>query len=181
MTGWQRRPFFAGRHDALCDWLREPGSLTARLKRRGAFRIELLGQSLCHANRDECAALGIRPRTPCWVREVALYCAGEPVIFAHTVLPAAPRGVLGRWFARLGTRSLGSLLFAHPGFVRGKLAFARIDARHPLHAPASAALGLPAAGAFAARRCTHRFRRQSVLVSEVFSPRLAKPGTSGTR
>lgn len=172
MTGWPQRPFFAGRHETLRDWLCEPGSLTARLKRRGVFRIELLGQSLRHANRDECAALGIAPRTPCWVREVVLFCDGEPVIFAHTVLPAAPRGVLGRWFARLGTRSLGSLLFAHPGFVRGRLAFARLGAGHPLHAPASAVLGLAPRGGFAARRCTHRFGRQTVLVSEVFSPRL---------
>ncbi|MFC5303442.1 chorismate--pyruvate lyase family protein [Azospira restricta] len=170
MSGWQCRPR-GGIAPALRDWLCEPGSLTARLKRRGAFRIELLRQELRHANADECAALGIRPRTPCWVREVALYCDAQPAIFAHTVLPAAPQGVLGRWFARLGTRSLGSLLFAHPGFVRGGLAFARIDARHPLFAAAVAALGRPPAG-FHARRCTHRFGRQTVLVTEVFSPRL---------
>ncbi|MBI2307879.1 MAG: chorismate lyase [Rhodocyclales bacterium] len=173
-SGWRRRPFFAGRDVAWRDWLCEAGSLTARLKRRGAFRIELLNQGVRHANRDECAALGIAARTPCWVREVVLYCDGQPVIFAHTVLPAAPRGVLGRWFARLGTRSLGSLLFAHPGFVRGRLAFARLGIRHPLHAPAAAALGRMPPDGFYARRCTHRFRRQAVLVTEVFSPLLAE-------
>ncbi len=173
MTGWHRRPLFAGRHDALRDWLCEPDSLTARLKRRGAFRIALLRQERARANADECAALGISPRTPCWVREVVLHCDGLPAIFAHTVLPASPRGVLGRWFARLGTRSLGSLLFAHPGFVRGELAFARLATPHPLHAPAVAALGRPPAGGFRARRCTHRFGGQAVLVTEVFAPRLA--------
>ena len=175
MADWHRRPFFAGRHGALRDWLCEPDSLTARLRRRGAFRIVLLRQELARANADECAVLGISPRTPCWVREVVLYCDGLPAIFAHTVLPALPRGVLGRWFARLGTRSLGSLLFAHPGFVRGGLAFARLDAWHPLHAPAAKAFGRSLAGAsgnFRARRCTHRFGGQAVLVTEVFSPEL---------
>lgn len=179
MAGWHDRPFFAGRHDALRDWLREPGSLTARLKRRGAFRLLLVRQELRRANADECAALGVAPRAPCWVREVVLHCDGAPVVFAHTVLPALPRGVVGRWFARLGTRSLGSLLFAHPGFARGELAFARLDARHPLYAPALAALGRPPAGVFRARRCAHRFGGQRVLVTEVFSPALG--GEAGQR
>lgn len=175
MAVWRRRPFFAGPRDALRDWLCEPASLTARLKRRGMFRLVLLSQLRRPANADECAALGIAPRAPCWVREVVLHCDGEPLIFAHTALPTEPRGIVGRWFARLGTRSLGSLLFAHPGFARGDLAFARLDARHPLHARAVAALGRPEApaGTFRARRCVHRFSGQRVLVTEVFSPALA--------
>lgn len=176
MRRWHPRPLFVGHRDPLRDWLREPGSLTARLKRRGAFRVDLLRQGLRHANADECAVLGIAARTPCWVREVALFCDGQPLIFAHTVLPAVPRGSLGRWLARLGTRSLGSLLFAHPGFVRGELGFARIDRHHPLHAPAAAVFGRTD-GDLPARRCTHRFRRQRVLVTEVFSPRLGEPET----
>ncbi len=170
---WQSRPSGVWNSGGLRNWLCEPGSLTARLKRCGDFRVVLLRQSLSHPNADECSALGLpasAARSPCWVREVVLYCAGEPVIFAHTVLPASPRGVLGRWFARLGTRSLGSLLFAHPGFVRGQLSHARLDARHPLHAPAVTALGPSPADGFHARRCLHRFGNQSVLVTEVFSP-----------
>lgn len=151
-------------------WLRERGSLTARLMRLGRFRIVVLRQSLRHANDDECALLGLPARARCWVREVILHCDGVPVIYAHTVLPAAPRGVLSRWFARLGGRSLGSLLFAHPGFVRGPLDFARIDARHPFHAPAARLVDGAAPATFFARRCRHRYGRQSVLVSEVFLP-----------
>jgi len=102
---------------------------------------------------------------------VGVSCENE-VIFAHTVLPAAPRGVLSRWFAGLGGRSLGSLLFAHPGFVRGPLAFARIDRRHPLYARAEAALGTSPRH-FLARRCAHRFGGQRVVVTEVFSAGIA--------
>lgn len=158
------------------SWLREPGSLTARLLRLGRFRVAVLRQFLSHAHGDEYAALGLRPGARCWVREVVLYCNETPVIYAHTVLPAQPRGVLTRWFARLGSRSLGSLLFAHPGFVRAPLSFTRIDARHPFHAAAAALLDAPPPASFPARRCLHRYGRQAVLVSEVFLPEIARLG-----
>lgn len=154
---------------ALRDWLREPASLTARLQRHGRFRLQVLRQRLHHANADEAGVLGLQPRSRCRVREVLLHCNDVPVVFAHTVLPIRPRGVLGSWLAGLGGRSLGSLLFAHPGFVRGRLAYARIGPRHPLYARASAALGA-APPYFFARRCAHDFGRQRVLVTEVFAP-----------
>jgi chorismate--pyruvate lyase len=157
---------------ALRDWLREPASLTARLQRHGRFRLQVLRQRLHHANADEAGVLGLQPRSRCQVREVLLHCNDVPVIFAHTVLPIRPRGVLSRWLAGLGGRSLGSLLFAHPGFVRGRLAYARIDQRHPLYARASVALGVTPP-LFFARRCAHDFGSQRVLVTEVFSPAIA--------
>lgn len=169
---WRERLPRVGVETALRPWLREPHSLTARLQRHGRFRVRLLQQRLAHANGDEAGLLGVGDRDPCWVREVVLHCDEAPVVFAHTVLPQHPRGVLHHWFARLGTRSLGSLLFAHPGFRRGRLSYARLDPQHPLYAAAAAVLGVRPP-AFAARRCLHCFRRQVVLVTEVFSPALA--------
>lgn len=171
-SSWQRRPPRLGTDAQLRGWLCEPGSLTARLQRYGHFRLKLLRQRLHRANPDEEAMLSLPSRARCWVREVVLHCDDVPVIFAHTVLPAVPRGVLSRWFAGLGGRSLGSLLFAHPGFVRGPLAFARIDRRHPLYARAEAALGTSPRH-FLARRCAHRFGGQRVVVTEVFSAGIA--------
>lgn len=169
---WRNRPPALGLHPHLQSWLCEPASLTARLQRCGRFRLKLLRQRLHVANRDEEAVLGLSPRTRCWVREVLLHCNDVPVVFAHTVLATEPRGVLNRWFAGLGGRSLGSLLFAHPGFERGQLAFARIDSRHPLHARAAVALGVSPPHFFA-RRCAHGFGKQRVLVTEVFAPAIA--------
>lgn len=166
---WRDRLPALGANAALRDWLREPNSLTARLQRHGAFRLKLLRQRLHCANADESAVLGLKARARCQVREVLLHCDGVPVVFAHTVLPLHPRGVLGRWLAGLGGRSLGSLLFSHPGFVRGRLAYARIDRRHPLHGRAAVALGVSPPHFFA-RRCPHDFGGQRVLVTEVFAP-----------
>jgi chorismate--pyruvate lyase len=48
---------------------------------------------------------------------VALFCDDQIVVFAHTVLPCQPRGPLTLWLKRLGSRSLGALLFAMPDFA----------------------------------------------------------------
>jgi len=164
---WRTHPQASG---TLRDWLREPASLTARLQRCGRFRVAVLRQRLGHANADERVLLGLRANDPCLVREVALYCNEVPVIFAHTVLPASPRGILCRWLARLGSRSLGSLLFAHPAFRRSALAYRAIDRRHPLYAGAAGLCAGQPPSRLAARRCVHRFGPQRVLVSEVFLP-----------
>jgi chorismate--pyruvate lyase len=117
------------------------------------------------------ASEGLLPadgQPPARIREVALECDGVPVIFAHTSLPAASRGRLSRWFGRLGNRSLGSLLFVHPGFRRGGIEFLRLDRRHPLYQRAAA---LGTSGKYLwARRSLHRLGRQQVVVTEVFLP-----------
>ena len=160
---------------ALVDWLRDRNSLTSRLQARGAFNLRVLKQGLGMPTLNEAVALGLRRRQIAWIREVALYCDGEPVVFAHTVLPYRPRGPLTRWLARLGNRSLGALLFSHAGFTRGPLVSRRLDPRDALFARAVAAMNLssPAAPAILwARRSSFSFGRQRVLVTEVFSPSL---------
>ena len=90
------------------------------------------------------------------------------MIFAHTTLAASGKGRLTRWMARLGSRSLGSLLFAYPGFRRGTIEFLRLDARHPLYR--RAARLTPVGPSLWARRSQHRLGGQQVLVTEVFLP-----------
>lgn len=165
-------------HPVERSWLVEPGSLTARcLRNASAFRVRLLDDRLGAALPDEAAAVNAEngqkskgQKSLCRVREVTLECDGVPVIFAHTILPESPRGRLSRWMARLGSRSLGSLLFAFPGFVRGPLEFRRLDARHPLYRQAA---GFCEAGKHLwARRSLHMLDGQRVLVTEVFLPEI---------
>ena len=178
-VGWRCRLGHDGQA-APFDWLFDTGSLTARLQERGTFRVDLLRQCLARPTRDEARELGISQRHLARIREVALFCDGRPVVFAHTVLPRRPRGPLTDWLDRLGNRSLGALLFSHPGFARGVIGCRRLDRRHPLHAPAAAALQLDAdePRVLWARRSRFSFGHQQLLVTEVFAPIL--PG-SGTR
>lgn len=158
----------------LLSWLRDPGSLTARCQRNSRqFRIRLLRYEKGKALADQGLRLE-QARHPAWVREVALECDGIPVIFAHTTLSTVSRGRLSRWLSRLGSHSLGSLLFTHPGFRRGDIEFLRLDKRHPLFQRA-AALG-PTGQTLWARRSLHRLGTQQVLVTEVFLPAVAALG-----
>ena len=171
---WRARQPRSVERTAFTPWLRNRGSLTACLQARGTFAVRLLRQGLAMPTLDEAIALGIKRNQLAWVREVALFCDGQPVVFAHTVLPYRPRGALTLWFERLGNRSLGAVLFSHHGFARGALKNKRLDRRHALFQPAIEAmqLGTAAPSILWARRSLFVFRSQSVLVTEVFSPAL---------
>ena len=121
-------------------WLHDRCSLSARLEARGLFVVRVLAQGLSSPTLDEAATLAIRRQQRVWVREVALYYDNVSVVFARSVLPRRPRGPLTRWLARLGNRSLGTLLFAHPGFSRGAIFCKRLDRRHALFQRATDAL-----------------------------------------
>ncbi|MDD2883674.1 MAG: chorismate lyase [Dechloromonas sp.] len=160
------RSDFVGVPPALVwrDWLLEPASLTRRCQRYCTeFRVRVLTQGRQAGHCDESRPGRQR------VREVLLECDGQAVIFAHSVLSTARGGPLGRWFARLGQRSLGSLLFSHPGFQRGAIELTRLDSRQALHGRVERALGqsLPTLWA---RRSRHAYGQDSVLVTEVFLP-----------
>lgn len=165
---WSTR-LLAGRPPRpLRDWLTEPDSLTARCQRHCRdFRVRVLRQGRLLSLADE----GGRRRP---VREVMLECDGVPVIFAHSVLSTARSGRLGRWFDRLGSRSLGSLLFTHPGFRREAIEYLYLDRRHPLYRRVVALAG--EAPGFWARRSRHHLGRASVLVTEVFLPAIERLG-----
>ena len=158
----------------IAGWLHGRGSLTARLQARGGFALDLLCQGLARPTLDEAIALGVKQDQLLQVREVALRVDGLALVFAHTVLPRRPRGPLSIWLKRLGNRSLGALLFAHPRFARGALSCRFVDSRHALFQPAIDALELTdtPSQALWARRSRFTFGRQSILVTEVFSPAL---------
>lgn len=168
---WRDRLLHTDDNRPYIPWLRDRGSLTARIQRGGRFAVRVLRQELALPTRDEAAVLGINAGTLVRVREVALLRDGAAVIFAHTVLPCHPRGPLTRWLARIGSRSLGSLLFADPGFSRGEINCKRLDARHPLFKPALEVIG-GEPKALWARRSLFRFGAQSVLVTEVYAAAL---------
>lgn len=175
-TGWRERPLHDKDSFPFKPWLVDRGSLTARLQTVGPFSVVVLKQQTAAPTPDEARELGLKRKQIAWIREVALYCNGRPVVFAHSVLPRRPRGPLTRWLARLGNRALGALLFAHPKFSRGHLVARRLDARHPLFQPSVEALqlsGKPPQTLWA-RRSSFSFGRQSVLVTEVFSPAISK-------
>ena len=108
-SAWRDKALRTTESAPIIDWLRDRGSLTARLQTKGSFAVRLLRQELAKPTNDEIQALGLTRTCKVRVREVALMCDGEALVFAHTALSSKPRGAMSLWFARLGTRSLGAL------------------------------------------------------------------------
>ena len=175
---WLAHPPRAGIPEALRPWLRDPGSLTARIRARcGRFAVQVVCQQLARVHRDEALLLGLRPGERAWLREVLLLADGRPVVFARSLLPR--RNVRGTWnlFHGMGSRPLGQALFSDPEISRLPLACRRLDRRDARYHRAQAALAHHASGQFVpralwARRSIFLLRGSALMVSEAFLPEI---------
>lgn len=146
-------------------WLLDDGSLTGRLieLNQGPFSVRRLYQGWQTPLLSEQKLLGLPGRQVSLVREVLLLLSGEAVVFARSVFPyASLTGSLGH-LRRLQNRSLGAILFRHPGMHRSpfELAYMAGDSDYlpeALHQHSRAW----------ARRCRFEIEGRSLLVSEVF-------------
>lgn len=184
---WHAHPNAVGAPARMRDWLTTPGSLTARLiAHSAAFRVQRLHQRSALCLLDEARAIGLPRPERVWEREVLLRCDGEPVVFAHTVVPTSATASDWPLFSALGERSLGTTLFYDPQVTRGQLEFARIRPGHPLAQRAHAALGYGPLGPYSgghifhARRCVYRRHQGLLLVTEVFLPAVLKLAAAAT-
>lgn len=148
----------------LRNWLFDQGSLTRRLTALSAdrFAVQPLQQGWQVLRADECAALRVPAGSMGWVREVFLLGIGQPWVFARSV--AARQALEGSGFelGKLGSRSLGELLFSDRAFARGELQACRYPAAWlPPQVRAEQLWG---------RRSCFRRDGLGVLVAEVFLP-----------
>jgi chorismate--pyruvate lyase len=171
MRRWHHAALGAGPQH---DWLTRTGSLTRALQARCAdFHVRRVRQTLGRPFPDEFEPLGLASGQRALIREVLLYCAASPVVFAHTVIPEI--GLSGPWhgLANLGNRPLGAALFADPRIERFPLSFRRINRLHPLHRSARRHVAaLP--DRLWARRSLFSLRHRVIMVTEVFLPGVLK-------
>jgi len=141
------------------SWLKEPGSLTARLQRKaqGQLRVRVLHEGWALPHREERAQLGLAAGQLAWIREVQLICQNDVWVQARSILPRSSLIGMGRRLTRLGNQSLGSVLFRNPQLVRGDIACAQILLRNQL---------------CWARRSRLSLQGHPILVAEAFLPAL---------
>ena len=150
---------------ACRHWLLDDSSLTVRLKELnlGAFRVQRLYQGWQLPLPSESELLQVAPRQRALVREVGLMLADQTVVFARSVFPIASlRGDLAH-LRYLQNRSLGAILFKHPGMRRGPFELARMAGDND-YLPRELQQGVPAWG----RRSRFVISGRSLMVSEVF-------------
>lgn len=153
------------------SWLRDSGSLTARLKSacRESFRVRLLNQGWGRPLHGESRLLGIGPREIAVVREVELLCDGIPWVFARTLIPASSLEGAARRLTRLGERPLGEVLFTDRRMHRDVTEMARLTPRHRLFAEAVSRSD-QRAGSLWGRRTLFYLAGKPLLVNEIFLP-----------
>lgn len=157
------------------NWLTDTASLTKKLvARSNHFRVRCLRQEHGRCLADEYVLVDLPRRACVQEREVLLQCDGQPVVFAHTIVPLSATASDWPFFGTLGERSLGTTLFGDPRVWRGPMQYARLRPQHPLVQRASAALdGMYFEAPIFARRCLYRRKKGVLLVTELFLPAIA--------
>lgn len=157
-------------------WLRDEGSLTARLKMasQGDFRVQLVAQGWTRPYDSERRLLGMRRGGVALLREVRLICRGVPWVYARTLIPVRSLQGSARRLGMLGTRPLGEVLFADPNMRRGVTQVARLQPQHRLFQRALVdAREVPTIWG---RRTLFHLAGKPLLVNEIFLPDLPVKG-----
>lgn len=146
-------------------WLLDDGSLTVRLIKlgHGKFRVQRLYQGWQLPLLSECKLLGVSPRQRALVREVGLVLADKTVVFARSVFPVASLAGDLAHLRYLQNKSLGAILFKHPGMHRSPFELARIGGDSDF-LPAALQQGTSVWG----RRSRFVIGGRNLMVSEVF-------------
>jgi chorismate--pyruvate lyase len=145
--------------------LTDNASLTGQLiaSGRGQFRVQRLYQGWEAPLPSERRLLGLPLRQLSLVREVVLLLGGDTVVFARSIFPfSSLTGDLAH-LRRLQSRSLGAILFRHPGMVRHPFELALMPGDSD-YIPVELQQDSPAWG----RRCRFEIGGRKLMVSEVF-------------
>lgn len=161
------------RHDIEpTTWQRllDRGSLTQQVRAQAQqrFHVELLNQQVARPSPEEAQALGMHRAAGAITREVKLFADGQPLVFAHTVIPLSSVHGRYRHLLKLGTRPLGAALFSDSSIVRGPVELTCLHAGDLLWLQATA--GMPAPDYLWGRRSAFYLAGRPILVSEFFLP-----------
>jgi chorismate--pyruvate lyase len=146
-------------------WLTDNGSLTEHLiaSGRGEFRVLRLYQGWEVPLPSERRLLALPSRQLALVREVALLLGDDAVVFARSVFPISSLVGSLAHLRRLQNKSLGAILFRHPGMHRFPFEVARMSGSSD-YLPGDLQQSEPVWG----RRSRFEIGGKRLMVSEVF-------------
>lgn len=156
-------------NENLLNWLLDPTSLTARLKKHcKKFRVELLGQQITQCSVDE-ANEDIAIGENILVREVLLFCDDIPHVFARSLLPLTSLTGKEKELAELGNKPLGQVLFNNPSLLRKCIEVSSFNERSTI-APLIKSFALNNTTLLWGRRSIFVLHNKPIMVAEVFLP-----------
>lgn len=160
---------FSSLNNKLTPWQKSSGSLTARLKASGRFKVKVLSSGYAKPTMDEAQALGLTRPVWVYVRTVCLLVDDVPRVVARSV--ARFDDVRGEWhrLRQQGSRPLGEMLWAKPTIRRGRLQFANLQSSQQLHRVLRQHWpDLPKT--IPVRRAVFRLKKKPLIVMEAFLP-----------
>ncbi|MBL4909306.1 MAG: chorismate lyase [Alteromonadaceae bacterium] len=153
----------------LTDWLYDPSSLTARLKKHCQnFRVEVIGQQVETCSTKEAHSL-IKAGEQVLVREVLLYCDQQPQVFARSLLPLTSLTGDEQQLAHLGTQPLGQILFNNQQLERQSIEISQFNLNSSV-GQLCKYLTLPIKDELWGRRSLFVLNNKPIMVAEVFLP-----------
>ena len=166
---YRRRDSFVGLTWSWRGPLYEPGSLTRRLKReiKGDIVVRVQKMRWSKLTLEEARLMKLRHRRRVLIREVALWGAGRPLVYARSVLPAITLTGKFRHLRRLGARPLGHLLFTTPVAHRLSMRLVRVQPPDPLYAAARRHAEIKTESCLG-RRSLFALAGKPLLVTEIF-------------
>ena len=150
------------------DWLFDTGSLTQRLldASYGELSVNVIKQQFQVPSLSERNALGLPDRQQAMIREVLLCGAGQPWVFARSVIPLTTLSGRLRKLRQLDNQPLGALLFKDPSMTRDLVEVACVNADN--NQLPSRLLGNE--NSVWGRRSVFRLDKKPLLVAEFFLP-----------
>ncbi|WP_286264173.1 chorismate--pyruvate lyase family protein [Thalassotalea atypica] len=153
----------------LADWLLDPTSLTARLKKHSHdFRVVVLGQRLEKCSKQDACEI-IQVGSEILTREVILYCDDSAQVFARSLLPLASLTGEEQALATLGDKPLGQVIFSKANLTRTAIEVGRFNNQSSV-AKLADKLELNASQEMWGRRSLFHVDDKPIVVAEVFLP-----------
>ena len=170
---WQLTPA-AALPENLEGWVWHAASFVERLKQHGVKNPEIVvlkegfEQPLPSEQKALLSPIGLTA----WIREVLIQSQEGVWMYARAVFPKATLTGPEEQFMRLGTRSLGSVLFQYPDLVRSEFEVAELTPSSLWHQTISNYYPLAEKSVWG-RRSLFTFQQKQLLLSEVFLPDIA--------
>lgn len=111
--------------DSQWSWLQHRGSLTQKLREMHPLniRLELKSEVWELPHKDEAQLLGLEPLELTLVREITWLFQKKPWIKARVIIPKCATLGPGHELTKIGSRSLGDILFLDPNLRRSEFLF----------------------------------------------------------
>jgi chorismate--pyruvate lyase len=156
------------------SWVRDPGSLTQRLRTWAPHQIQfhVLTSNLGEVTTEERLALHLTDENPHWVREIEWRYQNELWIVARTIIPHTLQTHSDLYLALLNaqTSSIGSILLSSGGFLRGPIELAKLPPSHFYYSIVKGKIPQLNAKYLWTRRSIFSRGEERILVSEIFLP-----------